>query len=371
MRRSYFIFILVLLITISTNVFAACGDINQVSVDVGTIKKDGKNYIIYVPVGAKSVNISASASGDWVKGYGPRTLSTGNVTKLMVDGSTCGGGTYTYQISFQQTDEVIAANTTTTAENTASTQSANTESNNGTASTKNEIFLSSLKIEGYEIKFDKNVDLYTIKVKNDVKRVDIEAVAEDKTAKVDISDNAKALEEGENKILINLVNSENKKGQYIIVVDREKTLDDNAYLADIKIDGHLLTFDRDTTEYNLEIGNETALNIVPVTESKKAEATVKGNEDLTDGSKITITVKAEDGTKRDYVINISKKFNIFDYWIYPAIGGLIFLLLILLIIRKRRKKKKAKKEKKSSEKETKTKKDSEKSAESDSEVFKL
>ena len=272
MKKSFLTFIMVLLVTISTNVFAACGDINQISVDAGVIKKTGKYYTIYIPVGLKSVNVSASASGDWVKGYGPRTISTGNATKLEVDGSTCGGGIFTYPIYFEQTDEVIAANTTTTQKpataNESSTES--TVTTDGTASTKNEVFLSSLKIEGYEIEFNKDVDTYTINVKNEVKRIDIEAVSDDTTAKIDITDNAKDLEEGENKVLINLVNKDNKKGQYIIVVNREKTKDDNAFLADIKIDGYLLTFDRDTTEYNLTIKNEKALNIVPTTESKTA-----------------------------------------------------------------------------------------------------
>jgi len=349
MKKSFLTFITVLFVVISTNVFAACGDITQISTDTGTIKKSGNKFTIYIPVGVKSVNISASATGDWVKGYGPRTLLTSNVTKLMVDGTSCGGETITYPVYFEQTDQVVAVNETTTnsQKTTTNVQSQSseesTEAKPSTASTKNEIFLSSLKVEDYDIEFDKEVDTYYIKVKNEVERIDIEAVAEDTTAKIDISDNAKALEEGENKVIINLVNKDNKKGQYIIIVTREKELDNNAFLADIKIDNYLLTFDRDTTEYNLAIKSEKALNIIATPESKYAKVNIKGNSDLTDGSVITITVKAEDGTKRDYVINISKEFNIFDYWIYPTIGGLVFLLLILLIVRrKRRKRKKAK-----------------------------
>ena len=340
------------LLTMQVNVFAACGAINSISTDVGTIKKTNDNgYVIMVPVGVKSVILSASASGDWAKGYGPRTVSTGNETKLVVDGTSCGGKEVTYKINFEQTDETLAANTTTSnkqqekkLDETNASKETSSQSLTKTATTKNEIFLTSIKVEGYDLEFDKNVDTYNLEVNNDVERIEISVEKEDPNYTVEISANAKTLEEGENKVLINLTSPDGKKGQYIIIVNRKAKKDSNALLSNLIINGYTISFDPDKTEYDLTIKDETKLDITAKKESKTAKVSISGNEDLKDGSVITITVKAEDGTKRDYIINISKEFNIMDYWVYLLVGGLFLLMLLLLIVRKSKKKKRKKAE---------------------------
>jgi len=100
----------------------------------------------------------------------------------------------------------------------------------------------------------------------------------------------------------------------------------------ITIEGYNLNFNPDTTNYNLAIGNESELTINTNVDEKNV--IIKGNQNLKNGSIITITI--EDKEKVTYVITIKKKQNYTIYFI-AAISVLLLLNLIRILVKKKKK----------------------------------
>lgn len=100
----------------------------------------------------------------------------------------------------------------------------------------------------------------------------------------------------------------------------------------ITIEGYNLNFNPDVTNYNLTIGDESELTIN--TNVSKEKVTTKGNQNLKNGSIITITVTDEE--KVTYIINIKKKQNYTIYFI-AVISVLLLLNLIRIIVKSKKK----------------------------------
>ena len=81
-------------------------------------------------------------------------------------------------------------------------------------------YLSKLEIEGYEIEFNKDTLEYSIKVSSDVETLDITAVAEDASARVNIYGNSN-FKEGENKVTVVVTAEDGSERTYTITVDKE------------------------------------------------------------------------------------------------------------------------------------------------------
>ncbi len=79
----------------------------------------------------------------------------------------------------------------------------------------------------------------------------------------------------------------------------------NNYLKSLEIEGHSIEFDKDQKTYNINIAKGTTkLNITAIAEDEKAKVTISGNTKLGEGKNvITVTVTAENGSKRVYTIN--------------------------------------------------------------------
>ena len=102
----------------------------------------------------------------------------------------------------------------------------------------------------------------------------------------------------------------------------------------LEIDDYPFDFQKDKLEYSVQIDNyRQSLDIKAVTEDFRAKYKIEGNENLKD--KVTVTVTAEDGSKKIYVIHIKKVEsklvkNIKKYSIYVGIGIIIILILCLI-----------------------------------------
>lgn len=84
-------------------------------------------------------------------------------------------------------------------------------------------------------------------------------------------------------------------------------LDNGAYLSDLKIKGYDINFRKDVFNYDLTIGSEKKLEITPVGGNDDITYEIIGNEDLKDGSLITIEVRYKEEEIQNYYINIKKK----------------------------------------------------------------
>lgn len=152
--------------------------------------------------------------------------------------------------------------------------------------------------------FNKNVRDYSCEVK-DVTTLTVNATASDPNAKIQISDNYKNLQKGENTISV-VVNSEDgkKKTTYTIKVNltltptEEELMKANADLATLEIKGQKLEFNSAEVKYYLDVPyNITSLEITPTAVNPNAQIQVNGNDKLIVGKNtINIVVTAEDTT---------------------------------------------------------------------------
>ncbi len=93
-------------------------------------------------------------------------------------------------------------------------------------------------------------------------------------------------------------------------VSNTSVKNNNAYLSKLQVDQEGLTpnFNKNKTNYTITIGeNISELNITAVPEASTSKVTITGNKDLKAGdNNITITVTAQDGTKKVYTIVATK-----------------------------------------------------------------
>lgn len=102
------------------------------------------------------------------------------------------------------------------------------------------------------------------------------------------------------------------KKEYNITVKKQAvtpTLDGDNSLSDLKVGGKTIDgFNKDKTGYSMEVGADvTSINVVGTPTSGKASVTVSGATNLKPGvNPVTVTVTAQDGSKRVYTINVTK-----------------------------------------------------------------
>ncbi len=338
MKRKYVLAILLsIIISMYVDVYA-CGEINELKSNIGTVTVlDDSNFLVTIPSGTKEVILTGSTNYTWVDGYRPGKVSTSDVVQLKVDGNACGYGIYTYFVKFKELSTAIAENDTPQENNNIEETTENSLEENKIV--EDNLILSGLTIEGLDdFTFSPTTYNYTIDVENDVTSLKITpTVLEGVT--FEISENVNNLKEGENVIAITLMNESGNTKVYNIIVNRLEPKSDNNYLASIIVAGYTLNFDPSITNYTLEIGKESILNIQVETESELATYAIVGNSNLDDGSVITIRVTAEDESTKDYKITVKRVFNIMDYWIYIVIILLVLLIVLLLVIMKKKHKK--------------------------------
>lgn len=108
----------------------------------------------------------------------------------------------------------------------------------------------------------------------------------------------------------------------------EKPLDD----LNIEVKNYKLDFSPDKKDYTLTIGDEEVLNII--VNRSDSKVSIKGNNNLKNGSIITVTI--DEGEKTTYIINIKKKGNYTIIFI-AIISGLLLLNLIRMLVKSKKK----------------------------------
>lgn len=100
-------------------------------------------------------------------------------------------------------------------------------------------------------------------------------------------------------------------------------MSDNNKISSLKIFGHNIDFSNDVEEYEITISkDEVELFFDIVLEDEKANYTIKNNENLEDGSEVSVVVVvSESGLKKEFKFKISKEN---DLILYIIVGGIIF-----------------------------------------------
>ena len=83
-------------------------------------------------------------------------------------------------------------------------------------------YLKTLEAKGYEIKFDRDILEYELSVNNDVKSLDITAIAEDSRSRVEITGNEN-FKTGKNTVIISVKAENGDVREYKLIVNRKNT----------------------------------------------------------------------------------------------------------------------------------------------------
>ncbi len=180
--------------------------------------------------------------------------------------------------------------------------------------------LKSLKsnIGTFDIAFDKDITVYNLTVPYNTEKVILSGELQD------VKSSVTGLYEytlNEDKTTANIiVTAEDKttKVYTVYIIKENKPVvtpltyykySSNNYLKLLEISGHDITFDKETLEYNIKVKSTvTSLDIKAIPEDSNSRVEITGNEKFKKGDNVvTITVTAEDGSTREYKINIDKE----------------------------------------------------------------
>jgi len=171
-------------------------------------------------------------------------------------------------------------------------------------------YLSELTTDKYDMTpvFDKEKTEYNIELENDVNQIKISAIPEDKLSTV-TGTGTYNLKTGMNDIAITVLSESGSAKVYTLHVFRK--YNSNANLLSLTTTSNIdinPAFDKNTTSYTLDVDStEDKITILGVAEEKTATVTGNGEYELKTGNNpIKITVTAEDGTEKEYTINVNK-----------------------------------------------------------------
>ena len=176
-------------------------------------------YTLTIPEGTTEITLSGSLINeeDEVTGLSTYTIDSDNMT-ITVIVTDSEGNEKTYIINIVRiANESKEEETTEEVEEVVETPVATPivyyvySSNN---------YLKSLNIKDYEIDFNKNTLEYKLKVKSNVKFLDITAIAEDYRSRVEINGNEE-FKEGENVVTIKVTAENGEVREYRLLIDKE------------------------------------------------------------------------------------------------------------------------------------------------------
>ena len=289
------------------------------------------SYKVTVPYSVSTINVTGTATDAKasVNGLGSKNLDVG-INNMVVTVTAENGTTKNYTLVVTRSAKTTTGTTTTT-----------NKSNNS--------YLSSLKTNlGYEIypEFNKNTTSYSITVPNDVNSLNLQALSEDKTAKVEILGDKDFVVSKVNVVTVLVTAADGTTRTYTINVSKS-SLDSNTNLSSLKVseEGLNPSFDPTKYEYTLKVGNDVNdLDVEAIAKDTKSTVEVIGENDLDVGKNI-VKVKVTDanGFTKIYKIVVTKAdkpslsflgLGILGWGVIGAL--LLFSMLILLILRRKK-----------------------------------
>ncbi|MDE5587146.1 MAG: cadherin-like beta sandwich domain-containing protein, partial [Bacilli bacterium] len=182
-------------------------------------------------------------------------------------------------------------------------------------------YLSSLLVDKGTLdpEFDPKTLTYSVEVDREVEKINVSAIAEDKSATIISGTGEHNLNIGNNVIQVKVRSSIGITRTYKINVLRKQSSNNYLSILTVSNKGTALTltpnFDKLTNEYAINAGND--LNFVQIrAEAEDESATVVGSgtkQIATGSNRYEITVTAEDGSINTYILNITKEVSDNNY----------------------------------------------------------
>lgn len=266
------------------------------------------SYKVTVPYTAAKVTVTGAVNNSKSRatGIGDYTINK-KTTSIPITVTAEDGTTKTYTITVEREDAPVIE-----------------------VPKSNDATLKSLTVKDQTLDptFKSNISTYAIKVKNDVTSLDISAIANHEKAKVEITGN-KDLKEGVNTVSIKVTAEDGSVNNYTINVTREeapktenpttekptttpKPKSSDSYLKSMLINSsHEISpkFNKNISSYNVTVPYEVdKLDLNYSVSNSKAKVKVTGNENFKVGevNTVEIEVTAEDGSKRYYILNVTR-----------------------------------------------------------------
>lgn len=267
-----------------------------------TFNPDITEYVVVVPIGTKSVNLSGTTISDKAQilsGLGNINLPN-NSTEIKIKVKAEDGKEKTYTVKINKKNNIDSLST--------------------------DALLKSLGLGGYAPTplFKPEIFKYTVTVPNEVTSLNIEALANYSGSLVTITGNNN-FKVGNNLVTIKVTAESGDTNTYLIAVnrlapDKKQT---NANLASLEVKDYKIrpTFDKNTYNYTLNSNipnNIEDLIVEALPEDPNSKVTIIGNTNLKEGTNtITVLVTSKDGVKKSYNITVNKETteNIKDFYI--------------------------------------------------------
>ena len=255
---------------------------------ISNFKSDTTTYSKEVTTSSINITGTLTDSKATVVGFGTKNLNYGNNTFKIVVTSEA-GNTREYILNIIRKDTRSSINT-----------------------------LKNLSLSSGTIKFNANTNNYNIQVDENTDKIKITSELTDSKSKYvnGFGNREVELKTGLNKVLIKVMAENESIRTYTLNITRgevktneTETIDTtiNCKIKELIIDGYEIDFLPDTLEYDLTIKDEEKLDIKVELENEKSTYEILDNEDLENGSVITIKVKSEDENVLEYKINIIKE----------------------------------------------------------------
>lgn len=311
-----------------------------------SFKSTTYNYEESVDYNISSVKITATANNSKATipatSTGTKSLKVGT-NKFEIPVTAENGSSTTYIVKIKRkTQEESSGNSKSSSSSKNQTGGSSTKSTtvSPTATTKtvkkeNNSLLKSLTINNKSIMLSDSVYKYNFSVLNNVTKLNVVAVpkADKSTVVVDKPDKLKV---GTNTITIKVTAESKSTTTYKINVTRKdinEELDNDSSLLSMSIENYDIDFDSDKYEYTVKIKDESSLSLSYVTNGINTNVIVKNNENLKNGSTVSVVVTAEDGVSTStYNIVVKKGISPFIIIIPIAlllgIGTAVYFLLI-------------------------------------------
>ena len=157
--------------------------------------------------------------------------------------------------------------------------------------------------------FNKNILSYNVSVPLDVTEIKIEAALETSAAAFvnDYGPRVVKLNVGSNKVLLQVRSEQGDIKTYTLNISRNDKNDDN-YLKTLILSEGIISFNREQTEYNVNVANDVEkIEVTALAENDKSKVTITGGENLVVGENIiTVLVEAENKQERKYIIRVNR-----------------------------------------------------------------
>ena len=247
------------------------------------LKDDVFEYTAFVPNSTKSVEITATIKDNkasFIQGYGERIGNnavslSGETTNIELKVKAENEEIKTYKITIKKTDYK-----------------------------NNDATLKTLTIKDVNFNFNSNITSYDIEVENNIDKVSIEAIPNNDKATANYNKEI-SLNEGLNKVTIQVTAEDGTEKSYRLNITRKEKVN---LVEKIEIEGIDLEFQSDVYEYDIET-TLTTLNFTVSLTDKNATYEVLDNEDLKDGSVVSLVIKNgnEELTYKFKIINEDSK----------------------------------------------------------------